>query len=155
MTTRAAYEVVVGLEVHLALRTRTKLFCACATPADDDPPNARVCPVCLGLPGALPVANAQAVALAVRFAAALDCGLTVNPEGAKNQVEGSIVMGMGAALYEAFDFQGGRLLNAGFARYRTPVRNYYQCGSATHPGGGILGASGRLAALEILRDWKA
>ncbi|OGO42462.1 MAG: amine oxidase [Chloroflexi bacterium RBG_16_58_14] len=44
---------------------------------------------------------------------------------------------------------------AGFARYRTPVRNYYQCGSATHPGGGILGASGRLAALEILRDWKA
>jgi len=43
----------------------------------------------------------------------------------------------------------------GFARYRTPVRNYYQCGSATHPGGGILGASGRLAALEILRDWKA
>jgi phytoene dehydrogenase-like protein len=44
---------------------------------------------------------------------------------------------------------------AGLARYRTPVRDYYQCGSATHPGGGISGASGRLAALEILRDWKA
>jgi phytoene dehydrogenase-like protein len=43
----------------------------------------------------------------------------------------------------------------GLARYRTPLRDYYQCGSATHPGGGISGASGRLAALEILKDWKA
>lgn len=42
---------------------------------------------------------------------------------------------------------------AGQARYRTPVRNYYHCGSGTHPGGGISGASGRLAALEILKDW--
>ena len=52
--------------------------------------------------------------------AALDCGLVVNPEGAKNQVEGSIVMGMGTALYEAIDFQDGRVLNAGFTRYRVP-----------------------------------
>ncbi len=44
---------------------------------------------------------------------------------------------------------------AGYARYRTPIRDYYQCGSATHPGGGISGASGRLAALEILKDHKA
>ena len=43
---------------------------------------------------------------------------------------------------------------AGYARYRTPIRNYYQCGSATHPGGGISGASGRLAAMEIMKDWK-
>ena len=43
---------------------------------------------------------------------------------------------------------------AGHARYRTPVRSYYQCGSGTHPGGGISGASGRLAALEILKDWR-
>ena len=42
---------------------------------------------------------------------------------------------------------------AGLAQYRTPLRNYYQCGSATHPGGGITGAPGRLAALEILKDW--
>jgi phytoene dehydrogenase-like protein len=43
---------------------------------------------------------------------------------------------------------------AGWAKYRTPVRNLYMCGSATHPGGGIMGAPGRLAALEILKDWK-
>jgi phytoene dehydrogenase-like protein len=42
----------------------------------------------------------------------------------------------------------------GLARYATPVRNYYQCGSGTHPGGGITGAPGRLAALQVLREWK-
>jgi isoquinoline 1-oxidoreductase len=58
-----------------------------------------------------------------RVTAALDCGLVVNPEGAKNQVEGSIVQGMGTALYEAIDFQDGRVLNAGFTRYRVPRSN--------------------------------
>jgi phytoene dehydrogenase-like protein len=43
---------------------------------------------------------------------------------------------------------------AGWARFRTPVRNLYMCGSATHPGGGIMGAPGRLSALEVLKDWK-
>ncbi|MEX1021599.1 MAG: molybdopterin cofactor-binding domain-containing protein, partial [Dehalococcoidia bacterium] len=55
-----------------------------------------------------------------RVAAALDCGLVVNPEGALNQMEGAIVMGLGGALFEASDFEGGRLLNASFARYRIP-----------------------------------
>lgn len=58
-----------------------------------------------------------------RVVAALDCGLTVNPEGARNQVEGSIVMGLGTALYEAIDFQSGYLLNTGFTRYRVPRIN--------------------------------
>jgi isoquinoline 1-oxidoreductase len=55
-----------------------------------------------------------------RVTTALDCGLVVNPDGVRNQVEGSIIMGMGPALYEAIDFQGGRVLNQGFARYRVP-----------------------------------
>jgi CO/xanthine dehydrogenase Mo-binding subunit len=58
-----------------------------------------------------------------RVTAALDCGLIVNPDGAINQVEGSIIMGMGTALYEAIDFQAGRVLNAGFTRYRVPRIN--------------------------------
>jgi nicotinate dehydrogenase subunit B len=58
-----------------------------------------------------------------RVVAALDCGLVVNPEGAKNQVEGSIVMGLGTALYEAIDFENGRLLSAGFTRYHVPRIN--------------------------------
>ena len=56
----------------------------------------------------------------VRVTAALDCGQVVNPEGVHNQMEGAIVMGMGGALWEASDFQDGRLLNSSFARYRVP-----------------------------------
>ena len=66
------YEMVVGLEVHVQLLTRTKLFCNCPT-RFGAPPNTSVCPVCLALPGALPVLNAEAVRLAVLAALALDC----------------------------------------------------------------------------------
>jgi aspartyl-tRNA(Asn)/glutamyl-tRNA(Gln) amidotransferase subunit B len=66
------WEAVIGLEVHAQLLTRTKAFCGCA-PSFGDPPNTHTCPVCLGLPGALPVLNAEAVRLAVRAALALDC----------------------------------------------------------------------------------
>ena len=68
----ATWEMVVGLEVHVQLRTRTKAYCACPT-SFGDLPNRNTCPVCLALPGALPVLNAEAVALAVRAALALDC----------------------------------------------------------------------------------
>jgi aspartyl-tRNA(Asn)/glutamyl-tRNA(Gln) amidotransferase subunit B len=67
-----AFEMVVGLEVHVQLRTATKIFCRCSTDFGA-PPNTNVCPVCLGLPGALPVMNAQAVELAARAACALGC----------------------------------------------------------------------------------
>lgn len=70
------FESVVGIEVHVQLRTATKMFCGCRSEYGA-PPNTNVCPVCLGLPGALPVPNAEAVALAVRAALALRC--TVNP----------------------------------------------------------------------------
>src|SRR5579864_556787 len=67
-----AYEAVIGLEVHAQLFTRTKAFCGCST-AYGAPPNTQVCPVCIGLPGALPVLNGEAVRLAVRTALALSC----------------------------------------------------------------------------------
>lgn len=69
---RSGYQVVVGLEVHLALRTHSKLFCSCPTEPGEHP-NRHVCPVCAGLPGSLPVTNGRALELAVRFAAALEC----------------------------------------------------------------------------------
>ncbi len=66
------WELVIGLEVHAQLLTRTKAFCGCAT-SFGDPPNTHVCPVCLGLPGALPVLGREAVRLAVSAAIALGC----------------------------------------------------------------------------------
>ncbi|MDQ1438759.1 MAG: aspartyl-tRNA(Asn)/glutamyl-tRNA(Gln) amidotransferase subunit, partial [Acidimicrobiaceae bacterium] len=70
--TEAEFEIVIGLEVHCELKTRTKLFCGCRN-AFGDQPNTNVCPVCLGLPGSLPVLNEQAVELAMRIGAALHC----------------------------------------------------------------------------------
>ena len=69
---RAKYEPVIGLEVHVHLLTETKIFCGCSTKFGA-PPNSNVCPVCLGMPGALPVLNRRAVAFAVLAAQALGC----------------------------------------------------------------------------------
>jgi aspartyl-tRNA(Asn)/glutamyl-tRNA(Gln) amidotransferase subunit B len=74
--TTGEYEMVVGLEVHVQLRTASKAFCGCSTDFGA-PPNSNTCPVCLALPGALPSLNAQAVTLATRAAVALGC--TVHP----------------------------------------------------------------------------
>jgi aspartyl-tRNA(Asn)/glutamyl-tRNA(Gln) amidotransferase subunit B len=71
-TVATDWETVIGLEVHAELATRTKLFCGCPNRFGDEP-NTNVCPVCLGLPGSLPVLNEQAVTLAIRLGRALHC----------------------------------------------------------------------------------
>ena len=74
---RTKYEAVIGLEVHLQLLTKSKIFCSCSTHFGD-PPNSNTCPVCLGLPGALPVLNQEAVTMAMKTALALNCA--INPQ---------------------------------------------------------------------------
>jgi len=69
------FETVIGLEVHAQLLTKTKLFCGCTTPFGD-PPNTHGCPVCLGMPGSLPVLNRAAVEMAVRMGLALGCRIS-------------------------------------------------------------------------------
>lgn len=68
------YEIVIGLEVHVELRTNSKIFCGCTT-AFGGEPNSHVCPVCLGLPGALPVLNKKAVDYAIQTGLALNCDI--------------------------------------------------------------------------------
>src|SRR6478735_1778584 len=68
------YEPVIGLETHVELGTRTKMFCACTTTFGAEP-NSQVCPVCLGLPGSLPVANKAAIEATIRIGLALNCSI--------------------------------------------------------------------------------
>jgi aspartyl-tRNA(Asn)/glutamyl-tRNA(Gln) amidotransferase subunit B len=71
--TNGDWELVIGLETHIQLQTRSKMFCPCAADYEGAEPNTHVCPVCLGLPGTLPVPNAEAVAQTVRLGLALGC----------------------------------------------------------------------------------
>ncbi|MBW3612801.1 MAG: Asp-tRNA(Asn)/Glu-tRNA(Gln) amidotransferase subunit GatB [Chloroflexi bacterium] len=76
VSTRTEYETVIGIEVHAQLRTESKMFCSCPTtppPDGTDEPNTRVCPVCLGMPGTLPVINRRAVELVMLTGLALNC----------------------------------------------------------------------------------
>jgi aspartyl-tRNA(Asn)/glutamyl-tRNA(Gln) amidotransferase subunit B len=79
-TTAVQYETIIGLEVHAQLLTRSKMFCSCSASYADSPPNTHVCPVCLGMPGVLPVINKRAVEMTIMTGLALNCEI---PDQAK------------------------------------------------------------------------
>ena len=109
-TDNGVWEMVVGLEVHVQLRTRTKAFCRCST-SFGDAPNTNVCPVCLALPGALPALNEHAVELAVRAALALGCRVHETSVFArKNYFYPDLPKGYQISQYDRPLATGGRLV---------------------------------------------
>ncbi len=95
------YEVVVGVEVHAQLRTKSKMFCGCTTTFGSSP-NSQTCPVCLGLPGSLPVMNRAAVEMAVRAGLALNCTIGANNRFArKNYFYPDLPKGYQISQYES------------------------------------------------------
>jgi len=140
------WELVIGLEVHAELATRTKIFCACPNQFGDEP-NRNICPVCLGLPGSLPVLNRQVVELAIRLGEALHCTVQNSIFHRKNYFYPDMPKDYQVSQYDQpIDLGGWLELPSGARIGITRAHMEEDTGKSTHLGGDgrIHGASASL-----------
>jgi aspartyl-tRNA(Asn)/glutamyl-tRNA(Gln) amidotransferase subunit B len=136
------FEVVIGLEIHVQLDTATKMFCSCSTDYEDAEPNTHTCPVCLGLPGTLPVVNERAVEYAVRVGKALDCDVRDETRfHRKNYFYPDLPKNFQISQYDAPINQNGRLVvSVEGEDHEVGIRRAHMeedPGSLVHKGGSI------------------
>ena len=144
------FEVVIGLEVHVELNTKTKMFCGCRNDFGDEP-NTNVCPVCLGLPGALPVVNKRAVESAIKIGLAIGCDIAPNGRFArKNYFYPDLAKNFQTSQFdEPIAFEGGVEVEVPSGKvYKIDIERAHMeedAGKLTHVGGN----TGRIQGAEF------